>query len=299
MDIKRAMKNERLLKALTGMRIVEFKALSETFAVLLYEEATAKKRKRKVGAGFKGQLKDPESKLFFLLFYLKTYPTFDVAGFFFGGVDRSRPCRWVQQWMKLLEKALGRVCVLPKRQIKSVDEFLKAFPEAKDLFIDGTERRVQRPKSSKNNKRRYSGKKKTHTRKNIIMTDEHKRIMMLSSTKNGQRHDKRLLDKTGWLSGIPPNKTIWSDTGFQGIEPSLNKEVKVMKPKKRSKRNPLTVQDKDENKTISGIRIVVENAIAGIKRFNVLSQIYRNRKGQDDLFMLFASGLWNFHLNYL
>lgn len=298
MDIKRAIKNVRLLRALTGLSASEFEALTEIFGKLLSEEAASKKRKRKIGAGMKGQLKDPASKLFFILFYLKTYPTFDVAGFVFG-VDRSRPCRWVQKWMKLLEKALGRACVLPKRQIKSIDEFLKVFPEAKDLFIDGTERRVQRPKSSKNNKRRYSGKKKTHTRKNIIMTNEHKRIMMLSPTKNGKRHDKRLLDKTGWLSGIPPNKTIWADTGFQGIEASLNKGVIVMKPKKRSKRNPLTMQDKNENKTISGIRIIVENALAGIKRFNVLSQIYRNKRGQDDLFMLIASGLWNFHLNYL
>lgn len=297
MDIERAMKNERLLKSLIGVTLREFEELTTIFGQLIYETANAKKRKRKIGAGSKGVLKTAKKKLFFILFYMKIYPTFDLAGFIFG-VDRSRTCRWVQQWMPLLEKALGRACVLPKRQIRSIKEFLETFPEIKDLFVDGTERRTQRPKSSKNEKRRYSGKKKAHTRKNIVVSDEHKRVLMLSPTKNGQRHDKRLLDKVGWLSGIPPNTTLWVDSGFQGIEHSLHKNVTIMRPKKRSKLKPLTSEQKEENRIISSLRIIVENAICGIKRFNTLNQIYRNKNGQDDLFMMIASGLWNFHLNF-
>jgi hypothetical protein len=51
--------------------------------------------------------------------------------------------------MPLLEKALGRSVQLPKRSISSMEELLKLVPEAKDLFIDGTERETQRPKNAK------------------------------------------------------------------------------------------------------------------------------------------------------
>ncbi len=295
MDLQRALKNERLLKALTGLNFQEFENLEKPFSETLLLEAKNKKRKRAVGAGIKGVLDSPRLKFFFILFYLKTYPTFDLAGFFFD-VDRSRPCRWVQKFLPILEQTLGKRCLLPKRQIRSIEEFLHYFPDAKDFFIDGTERRTQRPKSPKNQKRKYSGKKKTHTRKNIIMTDADKKILLLSASKNGRRHDKNLLDKTCWLSSVPPDTTLWVDTGFQGIQKTVNKGISVMMPKKKSRKKPLTDKQKEENKTISSIRIVVENALAGIKRFNSLHQVYRNRKGQDDSMMMLASGLWNLHL---
>ena len=38
-----------------------------------------------------------------------------------------------------------------------------------DLSIDGTERRINRPKDNEEQKKHYSGKKKTHTVKNIIV----------------------------------------------------------------------------------------------------------------------------------
>jgi len=297
MNIKRAFKNERLLKSLIGMRQEELECLLITFEKLIIEAAKKKKRKREAGAGRHGVLKNAKEKLFFILLYMKVYPTYDVISFIFQ-VDRAQPCRWVKKFLPLLEKTLGRSCVLPKRRINSVEEFFKQFPEAKDIFIDGTECNVQRPKSKKKQSRKYSGKKKRHTRKHLIVTDYKKRVLLVSPAKDGRRHDKRCLDKTTWLSGVPPGTTIWVDTGFCGIEHGLNQNVSIMRPKKSSKRNPLTQVQKKENHDISSIRIVVENAISGIKRFNSLSHIFRNRKGQDDQFFLIASGLWNLHLQF-
>lgn len=64
-------------------------------------------RKRKVGGGNKGALKTVEQKLFYILFYFKVYPTFDVAGFLFE-VNRSKACEWVGKYTELLEKCLGK-----------------------------------------------------------------------------------------------------------------------------------------------------------------------------------------------
>ena len=70
----------------------------------------------------------------------------------------------------------------------------------------------------------------------------------------------------------------------------------VQIPHKKPKDGELTKDQKQENRVISGIRIIVEHAIGGMKRFGAASQIVRNRKGQDDQMMAICAGLWNFHL---
>ncbi len=68
-------------------------------------------------------------------------------------------------------------------------------------------------------------------------------------------------------------------------------------PKKGTRKRPLSPEQKQENKIISGIRITVEHAIAGIKRLGCMTQILRNRRPFiDDTFLLLSAGLWNFHL---
>jgi hypothetical protein len=295
MNIKPAFKNERLLKSLIGISQTEFSSLLPTFSKVLYESHAAKQRLRAVGGGRKGVLPSLEEKLFYILLYLKIYPTYDLAGFMIG-TDRSRSYRWTIKLMPLLEKALGRACVLPARQVRTVEELLKRFPEIKDIFLDGTERRTQRAGSRRNQNRRYSGKQRSYTRKNILGVSENKTILLLSPAKNGRRHDKRRLSQANWLKAIPPGTTLWTDTGFTGIEQEVNKGVSVMHPTRRKPRTKLTDEQKQENRVISGLRMVAENAIAGIKRFNCLTHVYRNHKGQDDTYMAIASGLWNLHL---
>lgn len=87
----------------------------------------------------------------------------------------------------------------------------------------------------------------------------------------------------------------WLDSGYQGIQKS-SKNVHI--PKKSSKKRPLNSEEKEENRIISGLRIVVENAIGGIKRYNCLTQKFRNKRGLDDSMILLAAGLWNFHLDF-
>lgn len=282
------------MKALTGLSYQEFTDLIPAFEKGYLDEQRRKpNRQRKVGGGKKGKLPTMESKLFFILFYAKAYPTFDVLGFMTDR-DRGKCCRSVHLLLKALKKALGREIVLPERKIHSVEEFLEKFPEAKDIFFDGTERRIQRPKNKKRQTKLYSGKKKANTRKNVIVSDEKKRILFLSPTKSGRRHDKRIVDKS--ILKIPDNVGKWADTGFQGLDKLYEN---VIRPKKGTKKHPLSQEDKENNKIISSFRVVVEHAIAGIKRFRVLTDTLRNKIGLfDDMVMEVCSGLWNYHLRY-
>ena len=163
----------------------------------------------------------------------------------------------------------------------------------KEILIDGVERPTVRRKNNKTQKKEYSGKKKRHSRQNIVATDNQKRIIYLSPTKHGSIHDKRLLDKTGLLSHIPDDVSVLVDTGFQGIQ---KQHSNVLIPTKRSKYHPLTEEQKQENHLISSVRIVVEHAIGGMKRFSACRDIFRGRKKQDDSYMSVGAGLYNLGL---
>jgi hypothetical protein len=182
-NLKQAMRSNRVMKALTGIPIEEFKALLPTFRSALQKNKAKQKeiRKRAEGGGRKHTLKSAESKLFFIVFYLKCYPTYDLAAFFFA-VNRSQIQRWVKTLLPILQESLAWEVVLPQRKISSVEEFMQGFPGVKDVFIDGTDRPGQRPKKAKSQRQHYSGKQQEHTHKNLVMTDDQGQFLIISQT---------------------------------------------------------------------------------------------------------------------
>ena len=292
MNISHLATNKRLIKAMIGITYEEFTELCDKFEKVYIEyKLNNKNRKRALGGGQKGHLPTMDAKLLFILFYIKTYPTMDVLGFFFGK-SSGRSTEAVHLFMTILKKALGREIVLPERKIRSVEEFLEKFPEVKDILLDGTERKIQRPKYKKSQKRNYSGKKKTHTRKNLVVVDENKRILALSATRMGRTHDKRILNEM--TLNLPDNIGKFGDTAFIGMDKMY---ANTVVPKKRNRNNPLTEKDKENNRIISSIRVVVEHALAGIKKFRAVSDRFRNRLGRfDDDLMLVVCGLHNYHI---
>lgn len=297
LNINRALRSDRLMKALTGMTVAEFERLLPGFTAGLKKTQTKakKERKRAVGGGRQHSLKTPTEKLFFILFYLKCYPTFDLAGLIYG-VDRSQTQRWMKTLLPVLEQVLGWQVVLPERRIGTLEEFIQHFPAVKDVFVDGTERPVQRPQQAKAQQEHFSGKQKDHTFKNLIVSDDAKRILCLTQTKPGARQDYYRFKQSGLGQVIPDEVGVWVDLGFLGIVKDYP-QLRVVIPHKSSKNHPLTPLQKAENQVISALRICIEHAIAGVKRFRCLTDPYRN-KGVvlADKFMLIACGLWNYHL---
>lgn len=178
LNVRSALKNDSICKSLTGLTVKEFKNLLPEFEKAFMDDVNSKPRERAYGGGgaSKSAIQTFEDKLFFILFYLKCYPTFAVCGFFY---DRHRTkCQvWEKELLPILETALGEKCSLPKREITSCEDFIKSFPKIKEIFIDGTERKVQRPKDNESQKNHYSGKKKTHTKKNLVVVDSKKKYL--------------------------------------------------------------------------------------------------------------------------
>ena len=211
-------------------------------------------------------------------------------------MDRSQACRWVEEWLPILTRVLGREAVLPAKGIASVKEFIDKFHEVTELYIDGTERPVQRPIEVERQKACYSGKKKRHTIENLIVSDEHKRVLILTPTCEGREHDYTMFKETELGDVIPVQCFVFVDLGFQGMQTDYPHLI-VMIPFKKPKGGTLSEVEKKFNKVIAQCRVLSEHTIAGIKRLRCVADIFRNkRSAMADTFMELACGLWNLHL---
>jgi hypothetical protein len=127
--------------------------------------------------------------------------------------------------------------------------------------------------------------------------------LFLGYTVAGSIHDYRLFKEEfavdeAWFATFK----LWVDLGYLGIQKSYNAlfiSIPHKKPRK-SKSNPnpsLTEEQKAENRDISRVRVVVEHAIGGMKRFAILVNKFRNRKAQFvDTVAVVGAGLWNWKL---
>ena len=164
LNLERALNQDRLLRALTGLNRKAFDALLPSFEQAYGASRIAAKpeRQRAMGGGRKARLNSIEAKLFYILFYCKCYPTFDLAGLLFD-LDRSQTHEWMHGLQPVLEAALGEKMVLPERKLRSIEAFMEMFPGVERVMIDGTERPIQRPQDPDQQTLNYSGKKRRHT----------------------------------------------------------------------------------------------------------------------------------------
>ena len=288
-----------LFKHLTGLTLEAFKALLPTFEQVYQsslekqDQQRNKPRERQRGGGQKGAIPRIEDKLLFVLVYFRHYPVQVLQGYLFG-MGQSQAHEWIHRLTPLLNEALGEEQHLPARQSKDVGELLKACPGL-EFLIDGTERPIRRPKAPEKQREKYSGKKKRHTVKNLVITDKKNgKVKALSPTVEGKQHDKKLADE--WQPVFPRGSSLGKDTGFQGYDPE---GVYTWQPQKKPKGKDLSAEQKARNTQLSSERIGVEHSIGGVKVFAIVGSIYRNLKeGFDDMVMETACGLHNLRKDY-
>ncbi len=147
--------------------------------------------------------------------------------------------------------------------------------------------------------------KKRHTVKNTVISRTDKSILFVGYTFSGHNHDYRMLKQE-----LPPEMPwfldvqVFVDLGYLGIR-SDYQGASLHVPHKKSRKcqqepHPqLSVEQRMLNTCLSKIRIFVENAIGGMKRYNILVHSFRNHKKHfvDDVVGICA-GLWNFALSY-
>jgi len=288
MKYEEARKKPRVFRQLTGMTPEEFDKLKAPFEAA-YEEDEQQQGKPGSLAGRKAVLLTCEDKLFFLLFYLRHYPTQEVLGFLFG-ISQGQANHWIHRLTPIVKKALVDEKELPGRTADGVKELMQACPELA-FIIDGTDRPIRRPQDGERRRKDYSGKKKRHTKKNILITEKATgKVLGLGATQPGSKHDKACVDEEGY--SFPKGSTLFQDTGFQGYAPE---GASIEQPTKKPRGKELSPEQKEENRKISSERVFVEHSIGGVKVFHAVSTIFRNiKEGFDDLIMETVCGLFNF-----
>ena len=243
--MERIFRKPKLLRSLTTLDAGEFERLAAALDAVWQAERAQRtfdggKRRRKAGGGDKAKLATTREKLFFLLFYFKCYPLQEVMGTFFH-LSQGQVSHWVGVLAPLVNTALGRELLLPARGPAELDQLLEENPELV-LLIDGTERPIRRPKNKDDQKNDYSGKKKAHRKKNLLLTGR-KKVVYLGPTSPGSMHDKKLADESGLT--YPAGALLIGDSAFQGYQPA---GITTWTPKKKPRKRDLFDTEKTRNR---------------------------------------------------
>jgi hypothetical protein len=117
------------------------------------------------------------------------------------------------------------------------------------------------------------------------------RTIICTAFCNGKKHDFRLFKES--KTHIHSTIAILTDTGYQGLQKI---HFKTQMPKKRSKKNPLTQEDRKNNQKLSKERVLNENVIGNLKRFKIICDRYRNRRKRFSLRFNLIAGIYNLEL---
>jgi len=212
--------------SVTSLTDEEFQVLLPTFEKCsqLLSPPKPKPRKRKKqrasGGGRKAKLADIGDKLLFILAYQKTAPLQTLHGLQFG-LSQGRVNYWVHRLLPVVQMSLSQLGMKPERVGERVGDLIEGQEGGANLSLDASERLLQRPLNEDKQRAKYSGKKKTHTAKNLLLVNENtRRVIYLSETVEGKMHDKKLADKS--RISYPANA---SPGARYGMRKAINRKV--------------------------------------------------------------------------
>ncbi|PHI17930.1 hypothetical protein CEQ90_17535 [Lewinellaceae bacterium SD302] len=155
----REIRTDRQWKAATGYSEKNFHQLVKLFSSAYEEFHETTLEEQLTQRDDDPKFTSYEDMLFFVLYSLKSGLTYDLIALNF---NMSRSVAFEQQaaHIVILQMALDRKGLLPKRYFESLEELQKHFQGHDELIIDGTEQKRQRPGNQEDQKEDYSGKKK-------------------------------------------------------------------------------------------------------------------------------------------
>jgi hypothetical protein len=276
----------------TGLTVDLFDQLVE--AVLpVYWEAEAQRlnrpqRQRAMGAGHPFEL-GMHDHIPLTVIWLRLYPIHEVLGYLFG-VSDSTVSRLIERVLPILEQSGQDGMRLPdpgKRRRRQLPDLLRDIP-ALTVIVDSFEQRVQRPP---NDDSHYSGKKKQHTLKSQLAVDgDTGRIVAVSDSVPGPTADIKLLEASGLLDRWPDEVGVGGDLAYLKLA-KLRRYGFSPRRKPRGKERP--PEDVAYNRAFSQFRIVVEQTIGQVRRFQSVTATDRNHRRQHRARVAAVAGLVN------
>lgn len=222
--------------------------------------------------------------------WLRQYPTNEVLGFLFG-VSDSTANRVRARCVPVLEQAGKDTMRLPDPGAawrKRLPTLLKDTPGLA-VVIDTFEQRTQRPK--RRQRAYYSGKKKAHTLKSQVAVDEESgRFADVSDSVPGRWADIKLLKTSRLMRRLPSGVGGIGDLGYVGIR---DLHAAGACPRRKPRGKPRPPEDVRYNRAFSRRRIVVEHALARLRRFHAVTDVNRHRRQGHAMRVRAVAGLVN------
>lgn len=270
-------KHTKTFLRVAGVNLHQFQVIVEEVRPLWLKLESGKKC-----VGRTSNLSTLEDKILCLLVYYRCYITHILLGIMFN-LDASNVCRL----FKKLEPLLAKKIHIKKDRTLTYEKLL-------EIISDVTESPTQRPQKNKEQKKKYSGKKKKHTNKTeIVMEKESGKIINVSKSYGGRTHDFKIRKNEKLL---PKNTKKLVDSGYQGLQ---KLQSNVFLPFKRSKRGvSLTKEQKQHNNLLSSNRIKVENKIREVKIFRIIKDTYRNFQKKYNMRFNIIAGIVNLKNGY-
>jgi hypothetical protein len=276
----------------TGLTVNLFDDLVDE-VLPLYLEAEERRlnhrqRQRAIGAGhpFELALRD---HLLLTVIWLRLYPIHEVLGYLFG-VSDSTVSRLIERILPILEQNGRDGMRLPdpgRKRRRQLPDLLKDIPEL-TVIVDSFEQRVQRPPHDDSY---YSGKKKQHTLKSQIAVDSDTgRIVDVSDSVPGPTADIKLLEQSSLLDRLPDDVGVGGDLAYLKL-PKLRQQGFSPRRKPRGKDRP--PEDVIYNRAFSQFRIVVEQTIGQVRRFQSVTATDRNHRRRHNARVAAIAGLVN------
>jgi hypothetical protein len=295
----RLSKKPSLFKSFTGLSIQQFNGIYKEIKSK-YEKyeikrlSSKRRRERDIGAGRHFKL-IVEDRVVMVLVYYRLYITYTLTEFLFGLDQKSNVCGDIQKIEGLIRQCLPIPHKLYKttRRLKTKEEVEQYFPDFL-AFIDATEQPIPRPENRIRRKLYYSGKKKKHTVKNLYMINNKEIILYKTKHKQvGRRHDYKIYKKNH--PDTPKDVESILDLGFLGVEKDYPEQISSLPIKKKGNQD-LTIEEKEYNRIHSKKRIVIEHAICRLKKYRIMSEIFRNRLKKYDMVSDIVSGMVNYRI---
>jgi hypothetical protein len=285
----------KVFKSMTGLQVGEYdKWLAGVLpAYRQAEQARLERadRQRGMGGGRAASLSDGDQILLTVI-WLRQYPVHEVLAYFFG-VSAAAVSRYLAHVLPVLEQAGQDTMRMPdpgRKRRRKLDDLLTETPELV-VVIDSFEQKVQRPADPTARDALYSGKKKTHTLKSQVTVDEETgQIADVSDSVPGPQADLKLLKQSGVLQRLPEGVGGIGDCGYQGIH---DLHPLAFSPRKKPRGKPRPAQDVAYNTAFSRRRIIVENTLNRVRRYQALSQTDRHHRRHHAARVRAVAGLVN------
>jgi hypothetical protein len=147
------LRTDRQYSSSTGLTQAKFDELHNVFATIYVAKKTNPL------TGVPPRFTNSREALFFVLYYLKVNPTYEVLGLCFGLSDFSVRDNY-NYILPFLKESLAICTGVIPRLFESEQAFQSAFSQVEEIFVDGIEIGVERSKDDTMQKKLYSGKKK-------------------------------------------------------------------------------------------------------------------------------------------